>query len=170
MKVVNIHARIINQPKEEVSKLVQTLATPNDKIWPTKNWPAMWFKDGLVVGSNGGHGRIRYMIIELNKGSHYTFKFRKPDGFNGTHELSVTSISESVCEVKHCIKMQTSLKASFVWIIIIRWLHDALIEEAFDNIETHFSKKQHLVKYSLWVRLLRWYYKRRTVTNNKKVF
>ena len=58
----------MQQPINEVSKLFNTLATENDKIWPYKNWPAIHFQDGLHVGSRGGHGIVRYTIIEYIKG------------------------------------------------------------------------------------------------------
>ena len=64
MKVYNYHSRTYNQPKEVITKLFESLTTENDKIWPIENWPAMRFKEGLKIGSRGGHGPIRYKIIE----------------------------------------------------------------------------------------------------------
>lgn len=161
MRVINSHKRIINQPKEKVSELFKTLASNEDQIWPSNNWPAMRFKEGLKLGSRGGHGRIRYKVIVFEPGNHIKFDFIKPHGFNGTHELSVKVISEDVSEISHLIKMKTSMKASLLWLFVIRWLHDALIEEAFDNVECYFSKEKKTVKYNLWVQTLRGFYKRK---------
>ncbi|WP_425075624.1 hypothetical protein [Psychroserpens sp. S379A] len=163
MKVTNIHTRIINQPLEKVSDLFKTLATSEDKIWPSSNWPAMRFKEGLKIGSRGGHGRIRYTVVALKVGSHVRFKFTKPSGFRGTHELILKPISEHVSEVQHVIKMNTDFKASLLWVFVIRWLHDALIEEAFDNVEHYFSTETNEPKYNLWVKLLRMYYKQKRI-------
>ncbi|WP_298894903.1 hypothetical protein [uncultured Psychroserpens sp.] len=159
MQVINIHKRKISQPKEKVSLLFKTLATSNDHIWPYRNWPAMRFKDGLKIGSNGGHGRIRYTIIEFEDGNFIKFKFRKPDGFYGTHELSINAVSENTSEIIHKIDMKTSLKASVLWVFMIRWLHDALIEDAFDNVENYFSEEKKTTPYNVWVKVLRTYYK-----------
>lgn len=162
MEVINNHKRIIHQPKEKVSQLFKSLATNDDQIWPSKNWPAMRFKDGLKIGSKGGHGRIRYTIIAFETGNHIKFQFTKPDGFNGTHELSIKAISEDASEIAHNITMHTNLKASFLWVFVIRWLHDALIEEAFDTIENNFSEEKKTSTYNFWVNLLRSYYKRKS--------
>ncbi|MFK7782590.1 hypothetical protein [Psychroserpens sp.] len=165
MRVLNSHNRIINQPIVKVSELFKTLATPDDKIWPIKTWPAMRFKQGLKIGSKGGHGRIRYTIIEFEPGNQIKFEFTKPHGFNGTHELEIEAISENVTEIHHVIKMNTSFKASLFWIIIIRWLHDALIEDAFDTVENYFSEEKKETKYTTWVMFLRGYYKRKAIKN-----
>ena len=89
MNVINIHKRTIDQPKEKVSQLFKTLATSEDLIWPYENWPAIRFKDGLHIGSKGGHGRVRYSISEFQEGEYIKFQFSKPSGFNGIHELRV---------------------------------------------------------------------------------
>jgi len=161
MRVINIHKRKIYQPKEKVSQLFKTLATNEDQIWPYRNWPAMYFRNGLKIGSKGGHGRIRYTIVEFEAGKHIKFQFTKPEGFNGTHELNIKSTSENTTEINHIIRMHTNFKASFLWIFVIRWLHDALIEEAFDNVEHHFSEVQIETRYNSWVSFLRGYYKRK---------
>lgn len=161
MRVINSHKRIINQTSKKVSELLHTLATDNDQIWPTKNWPAMRLKDGLKIGSCGGHGQIRYTIIAFEPGSHIKFKFTKPLGFNGTHELNVKAVSDKTSEISHLIQMKTNFKASFLWVFVIRWLHDALIEDAFDKIENHFSEEEKKTNYNLWVDFLRHCYKRK---------
>lgn len=163
MRVINIHRRKINQPKEEISRLFKSLATKDDKIWPYEKWPAIRFQDGLQIGSKGGHGRIRYTVVAFNEGEHVTFEFTKPDGFIGTHALSIHDLSKDRTEIIHEIKMHTStLKATFFWLTTIRWLHDALIEDAFDKLENHFSPEKKESKYSIWVAFLRDLYKRKS--------
>ncbi|WP_299336207.1 hypothetical protein [uncultured Psychroserpens sp.] len=161
MKVINQHTRLIDQPKAFVSQLFDTLATKNDRIWPKENWPAMKFKDGLQIGNNGGHGRIRYTIIEFEPGCRIKFKFLKPDGFYGTHELVIESVSEDSTEIRHEIRMKTSIKGYILWITMIRWLHDALIEDAFDKVENQFLSENKETSHSFWVRCLRSIYKRK---------
>ncbi|WP_460218694.1 hypothetical protein [Psychroserpens sp. MEBiC05023] len=161
MKVINVHKRLIPQPLSEVSQLFQTLATSEDKIWPKDNWPAMRFKMGLHIGSKGGHGRVRYTIIEFVEGQHIRFQFSKPDGFEGIHQLCIRRASESTTEIVHEINMiTTTLKATLLWVFIIRWLHDALIEDAFDVVENQFTVHKKSRKYSMWVGVLRGAYKR----------
>jgi len=163
MRVINIHKRKLNQPKEKVVTLFKTLATKDDAIWPNKKWPAMRFKEGLKVGSKGGHGRIRYTIIDFREGEFIKFEFTKPEGFDGTHELLIHELSDSQTEISHKIVMNTSsLKATFLWFTVVRWLHDGLIEDAFDKVENHFSEKGKSRRHSLWVIILREFYKRKS--------
>ena len=169
MKVINSHRRIVQQPKEKVSQLFKTLATKDDLIWPYENWPAIRFKKGVKVGSLGGHGIIRYTIIELIEGEYIKFQFSKPDGFNGIHELRVNTVNDSNTELIHEIRMHTSLKATILWVFVIRWLHDALIEDAFDKIENNFSEVEKRTSHNFWVKFLRTYFKRKSIQTKKRI-
>ncbi|WP_298239025.1 hypothetical protein [uncultured Algibacter sp.] len=155
MHVVNIHKRIINQPKTEVSPLLETLAAKNDKIWPNSKWPKIRFKNGLKVGEKGGHGTIRYAVEDYIQGELIVFRFLTPKGFDGIHKFEIIKASGNKTEVKHSIIMTTHGLATLQWVSIIRWLHDALIENAFDVIENNFSKEKIVTKWSMWVRLWR---------------
>lgn len=156
MKIINEHKRIIHQPKDNISKLVEKLSSKDDKIWPYEHWPAIKFKDGLKVGSKGGHGIIRYTITEYDPNHIIKFQFSKPKGFNGTHEFRIQEVSQHQTEIKHLLQVNTSFVATFQWYLFIRWLHDALIEDAFDKVENHFSSKKKVSSYSVWVKLWRW--------------
>ena len=162
MRVINIHKRTINQPKENVSKLFKTLATSGDLVWPYENWPAIRFRDGLQVASKGGHGRIRYTIIEFIAGENIMFQFSKPEGFVGTHELRIEEINKTKTQISHKIKVNTSFKATLLWVFVIRWLHDALIEDAFDKVENYFLTEKKETKHNNWVKLLREVYKKKS--------
>ncbi|MBQ0788066.1 MAG: hypothetical protein KBT69_11230 [Oceanihabitans sp.] len=164
MQVINIHKRKLQESVEKVALLFDTLGTDEDQIWPVANWPAMRFRKGVQVGSKGGHGFIRYTIIALTVGERITFQFTKPDNFIGTHSFFIKAISENETEITHEIKMRTaSLKASVLWLFVIRWLHDALLEEAFDNLENRFMEVKKIPKYSFWVHFLRNTFKRKPV-------
>jgi hypothetical protein len=169
MKVINIHKRIVNQPKEKVSQLFKTLATTEDLVWPYENWPAMKFKNGLKIGSKGGHGRVRYTILDYIEGEYIKFQFSKPLGFIGIHELKVYGIDHNKTELVHKIDANISIKASFLWLFIIRWLHDALIEDAFDKVENHFLDEKKITSHNLWVKLLRGVYKKKRASKTNLI-
>lgn len=155
MKVQNIHRRIIPTSASHVGKAFDSLATENDAIWPYEKWPAIRFEEGVKVGSKGGHGPVGYSIEAYSKGELIRFKFTQPQGFHGIHEFYLNEISEKETEIVHAIKMRTTFWASIQWLIAIRWLHDALIEDAFDKLENHFSIHKRSSTYNFWVRILR---------------
>ena len=156
MKIINIHTRTIDQPIAAISELLQTLATKNDKVWPQEKWPPMRFRAGLKIGAKGGHGPIRYTVTALDRGKMALFTFSSPNGFDGTHKLEIHAPDAQQTQIKHTIAMETRGKASFLWLLAIRWLHDALIEDAFDKVENQFSTEKKHTKWNLWVKLLRW--------------
>lgn len=155
MKVLNIHKRTINQPKNNVVELLKTLATENDKVWPKEKWPAMKFKEEIKVGAKGGHGPIRYTIEKYNPEQIIEFRFSKPTGFNGIHKFEINELSNNTTEIKHTIDMNTVGKGTFIWGLAIRFLHDALIEDGFDKLENNFSSAQKSTKWNFWVHFLR---------------
>ena len=155
MQVLNIHTRIIDSPKEIVLKSFLTLATKEDEIWPKETWPRMYFPDGLKVGANGGHGPIRYSVLTYHPESPIVFEFQKPSGFNGIHKFEVTAVDSHKTELKHTISMRANLMGSIQWALGVRWLHDALLEDAFDKVENLLTQSKKKTEWNLWVRILR---------------
>ncbi len=155
MKVINIHKREINQPKERVSKLLDTLSSKNDELWPKEKWPAMVFKKGLTEGAIGGHGPIKYSIIKYIPGKFIEFSFLKPDGFAGIHKFEISEIETELTEIKHTIKAILSGKGILTWYLAIKWLHDALLEDCLDKAENKFLNERVTTKWSFWVSMLR---------------
>ncbi len=135
--------------------MISTLSSKKDKVWPTEKWPAMRFKNGLKKDSKGGHEPIKYFIKEYKTDGFIEFNFLKPTGFNGTHTFEASEIDENTTLLKHTIKMDVSGKGMILWLFAIRSLHDALLEDAFDKIENHFSKKKKKTNWSFWVKFLR---------------
>lgn len=155
MKVLNVHKRIINKPKKEVSEILKTLATENDKIWPKEKWPPMKFKTGIKIGAKGGHGPIRYSVEKYNPNEIIQFRFSKPNGFNGIHKFEINELSNEKTEIKHTIDMNTVGKGTLIWIFGIHSLHNALIEDGFDKIENYFLEDQKSTEWNFWVKFLR---------------
>ena len=134
MKVLNHHTRIIHQPRHSIGLLLSTLATQNDQMLAIDKWPRMRLDKGLVPGSRGGHGPIRYFVSEYHEGESITFTF----------------------DMKGFDDMKTSGWASIKWALAIRWLHDAFIEDAFDRVEGHFNPRIQHSEWTWWVKTLRW--------------
>ena len=155
MKVLNIHKRIIDQPKNKVVEMIKTLSTEEDRIWPSEKWPAMKFREGLKIGAKGGHGPIRYLVETYQPSEVIQFRFSKPNGFNGIHKFEVNELTDAKTEIKHTIDMNTAGKGTLSWILGIRSLHNALIEDAFDKLENNFSENKKTTSWNFWVRFLR---------------
>jgi hypothetical protein len=154
MKVLNIHKRIIYQSPNVIGQILDTLASDADMIIAKDKWSPMKLDKGLVVGSKGGHGPIKYSVIEYQPSKSIIFEFDLK-GFNGFHKFEIVPLKNNFAEIKHMIDMNTSGLASIKWALAIRWLHDAYIEDAFDNVENYFLREKKNSKWSLWVRLLR---------------
>ncbi len=156
MKVTNIHERMLKQPSHRVSPLLSTLASgQEDLIMPHEKWPAMRLDRGLRVGSKGGHGPIRYIVRAYVPGERIRFEFTGPKGFHGTHEFEILAISPTETCMRHTIEMITRGRGTLAWAVAIRWLHDALVEDAFDNVENYFTNEGKSTPWSPWVRFLR---------------
>jgi len=57
--------------------------------------------------------------------------------------------------LNQAINMKTRGLASLKWLFIIRPLHDSLIEDLLDKIETQLTDSTKKSRWSLWVRFLR---------------
>jgi hypothetical protein len=154
MKVVNIHRREIKQPKFELEKLFQTLASENDLMLATDKWSPMKLDKGLQVGSKGGHGPMKYFVIDYQQNNSITFQFDLK-GFDGFHKFKLTELETGKTELLHIIEMNTSGFSTIKWSLVIRWLHDAYIEDALDKVESYFTKDKKRSRWNLWVKILR---------------
>jgi hypothetical protein len=135
---------------------MQTLASGDDIMWPHEHWPAMRLSKGLLSGSTGGHGPIGYSVREIVPGKMIRFDFTRPKGFKGYHYFEIVPLRPHTSVVKHVIYMRVQGLDILKWLLAIRWLHNALIEDALDKLESHFSLGQKLHRWSLWVRLWRY--------------
>lgn len=154
MKVINQHKRIINQSVSKIGAMLTTLARANDLIIATHKWPAMKLDKGLQIGSKGGHGPIKYFVKNYQPEKQVTFQFDMP-GFDGYHQFELNEIGENQTELSHLILMNTTGFATLKWVFVIRWLHDAYIEDCFTKVENNFLVQKKVNQWSWWVKILR---------------
>ncbi len=155
MNIKNIHTRTIKASQNKLIKLLQTLSSDNDCIWPKEKWPAMRFENGLKIGSKGGHGPIRYWIENYTPEEGIQFRFSKPTGFQGFHKLEIQKLTQESTVITHTIAMQTAGKSTWLWLFIIRPLHNALMVDLLNKVENQFSDTQKSTNWNLWVKFLR---------------
>lgn len=153
----NTHQRILPCKKEQAAYLIDALASPEEAFWP-RGWPRVRMSAGLRPGSYGGHGPIGYFVEEYHPGREVQFRFTAPSGFNGYHRLELRDHAEG-CLLEHDLQVKTSWLAWLKWHLVLRPLHDALLEDALDKAGSHFGQHPQN-RYSLYVRLLRWLMRR----------
>ena len=155
MKVLNIHRRKFDVPVEKLAEVMNTLSSDRDLVWPSESWPAIRLSEGLKKGSKGGHGPIKYFVEDFIQGKSIVFRFTQPKGFAGVHKFELREISEYQSELIHTIDMRTSGSGTLKWLLAIRWLHDALVEDALDKVDNHFSHGSKSTKWNPIVRFWR---------------
>jgi hypothetical protein len=153
----NVQHRVIEASADTLGALLDAAATPNDRLWPAPGWPALILDAGLTPGSRGGHGPIRYRVAAYEPGRRVSFDFEPGSGFDGYHELSVGDHGAGRSILTHTLVATTSGRMVPLWPLMIRWLHEALIEDLFDNAELAATRRlsRPSARWSWWVRQLR---------------
>ncbi len=158
MHVTNVHRRHIRADRREVGELIDSLATRDDRLWPHQNWPAMRFDTSeLVIGAVGGHGPIGYAVRGHQPQHSATFEFlNRPAGLRGIHTFVVVPDHDG-CVLWHITDGELSGLMRLWWLLFIRSLHDALIEDALTcaHIEVGDPAARCGPRWSVWVRTLR---------------
>ncbi|MBW1784236.1 MAG: SRPBCC family protein [Deltaproteobacteria bacterium] len=157
MKVLNIHERELEADYEHVAKLIDSLSSEDELLWPIQCWPRMKFDRPLGVGAKGGHGPIRYVVEAYKPGQSIKFRFTRPKGFNGCHQFDVVkSAHQQSVLLRHTIEMELKGSALLIWPLVIRPLHDALLEDALSTAQTSLGMTPRMRPWSLWVKIIRW--------------
>lgn len=159
MKVSSIHERHIQATPEEWGHLLSSLASANDRLWPHERWMPMHLEPSLTVGARGGHGPIRYAVVEHVPEQKVVFQFSPRRGrvfLQGIHYFEGHPQGSGFL-IRHVIDARASLGAFLKWKLLIEPLHDALIEDAFDKVQKATGPP--ITRPSTWgprVRMIRW--------------
>jgi hypothetical protein len=159
MKIWSLHARCIPASLEFAGKLLDGLAGADDRLWPHDRWPPMRLDRPLGVGAKGGHGPVRYEVVEYVPGRKVAFRFDAGAGLmrgvRGGHRWELSETPDGV-ELRHVIEAEGGLAPALRWHLLVRPLHDALIEDALDRAENALAgTAKPPARWSLRVRFLR---------------
>ena len=132
--VRNVHQRAIAAPPTQVGRLLDTLASTADRLWPHERWPPLKLNRPLGVGAAGGHGPIRYTVEAHEPGECVVFRFTGPPGFDGTHRYEIEPQGAGTL-LRHVIEMRAHGTALLTWPLLYRPLHDALMEDSLSKAE-----------------------------------
>jgi hypothetical protein len=136
--VLNVHERALDAEPEAVGELVETLSSPSDRLWPTRRWPAMKLDGGLEIGSDGGHGPVRYRVARHEPGRLVAFEFTPAFPIVGEHRCEVLPHDDGTL-LRHVLEGRPKGRLRLGWPLCFRWLHDALIEDALDRAEAELN-------------------------------
>ncbi|RKT83789.1 hypothetical protein SAMN05421805_12075 [Saccharopolyspora antimicrobica] len=155
MAVRNVHVRHLPVDEDTAGALIDSLAGPHDRLWPSREWPPMEFDRPLGVGAAGGHGPVRYRIAGYAPGRWIRFRFTAPRGFDGFHEFAVQR-EDGRTSLHHLLSIHARGPARITWPLLWRPLHDALLEDSLDRAEEATTGAVRApARWSWWVRLLR---------------
>jgi len=156
MKVRNVQQRIINARPEVVGAIMDTAGSPGDRLWPA-GWPPLRLDSGLAVGSDGGHGPMRYSVSEYEPGRRVRFAPASDLGLKGYHEFVITPQGSNHSLITHVIDAQLQGRMRLIWPLAIRWMHEAVLHDLLDTVELNATGQLagKPARWSPWVRLLR---------------
>ena len=157
MLIINIHQRVIDAPVDAIAPLIAAVGGNADRLWPAPPWSPMRLDRPLAVGARGGHGQIRYRVTEWEPGQYARFDFEGMPGLTGFHAMRIETWPGNTCRLEHRIEAKTSGTMQLIWPLMIRWLHDALVEDLLDNAELLATGRPPAKRnqWSWWVRVLR---------------
>ncbi len=152
----NVHERHISASAERVGAVLETLATDHDQLWPVATWAPMVLDRGLEPGSHGGHDGVGYTVTTHEPGRLIEFAFDRSTGIDGTHALSVSDLGDGTALMRHVLEGRAHGAMVLLWPLLVRWAHDALVEDAFDLAEGALDVGPTVpARWSPWVRVLR---------------
>jgi hypothetical protein len=155
MRVRNVHTRDFAAPPAAVGRVLDTLASAGDCLWPRDQWPAMRLDRRLGVGAVGGHGPIRYTVERYVPGCFVRFRFTGPRGVVGTHWYDVEPLAGGGARLWHVVDVDVRGRARLAWLLALRPLHDALIEDSLDRAALALGEAPVVAPWSPAVRALR---------------
>jgi hypothetical protein len=133
--IVNVHQRRFASSPAEVGALIDQLGGPDDRLWPSDRWPAIHVPRPITVGDIAGHADITYTVDEYVPGKVLWFRFDPASGLVGRHGLIVESLADDTVALTHRLEGHTVGSGRVMWPLLIRWMHDQLLEELLDNAE-----------------------------------
>jgi len=128
----NVHQREFRATEQQLGALLDQVAEPGG-LWPGR-WPRLTLDRPLGVGADGGHGPIRYQVVDYRPGRRAVFQFREPTDLDGTHTLEVLPGSRpGTAVLRHELTGRPRRLGLLSWTLLIRRLHDALLEDLLDR-------------------------------------
>jgi hypothetical protein len=139
----NVHVRRLPVAPPEVGRLLETLGSADDQLWRSRLGLPMVLDDGLRPGSSGGHGPVRYRVVGHEPGRSVTFAFERASGLVGHHRFDVRPADDGGCVLTHTLSARTIGRMRVLWPLLVRALHDTVLEDSLDQVEHRLTGTTH---------------------------
>lgn len=154
MGVYNVHRRHFAVSPEKAGELIDSWSGEGDPL-RTEGWPPTLFDRPLGIGADGGHGPVRYTVIDYVPGHLVRCRFNVPRGFHGWHEFAVHT-EHGGATLVHTLAMRLRGPGRLSWPLVFRRLHDAMLEDTLDRAEHELTGTvRSPARWSAYVRSLR---------------
>jgi hypothetical protein len=156
MRIENVHERTLPLGNVSAGWLIDGLAGADDRLWPHDRWPPMRLEGGLREGSEGGHGPVRYQVIEHQRGRLVRFRFTGPPGLFGEHRYELEDGDGTVL-LRHVLSGCAEGRMLWQWPLLFGPFHNALIEDSLDRAVAAVAETAYRpARWPAGVRALRW--------------
>jgi hypothetical protein len=139
VKILNVHEREVGDAGAAIDRI--------EEVWPGARWTSLRLDRPLGVGARTGRAVVREEVVEYRPHERLVFRFTEPRGLHGGHRFEAR---DGV--LRHTIEGDARGLMTLGWPLVIRPLHDALLEDLLDRAEGIRSSRA----YSPRVRFLRW--------------
>ena len=140
MRIHNVHERTLAIDADAAWALVDSLGTPDDRLWQNQRWPAMRRQDDI-----GQHAFVKYRVVGREAGRSLRFRFRDMPGFNGEHAFEIQPAGPGASVLRHTMTADATGPIELGWRLYIRRLHDALLEDLLDAAEGRPQRRHGLL-------------------------
>ncbi|KTT03113.1 hypothetical protein SB14R_18140 [Pseudomonas oryzihabitans] len=135
--VLSLHQRSLHCTPAAVGALLAGFDAADSPLWPHATWPRDRFDGPMAEGSIGGHGATRYRLERYLPSQEALFRFISPQGYHGVHGFRIVALDHEHTCLSHFTCLHLSPYHWLMWHLLVRWVHDALINDLLDSAEYH---------------------------------
>jgi hypothetical protein len=140
MKIRNVHEREVGDAAAAIDRI--------EEVWPGDRWTSLRLDRPLGVGARSGRAVVREEVVEYRPHERLVFRITEPKGLVAQHRFDA---DDEV--LRHTVEGHVEGWMRLGWPLVVRPLHDALLEDLLDRAEGT-STQTH--PYPRRVRFLRW--------------